>query len=66
MPEKDLKTLLESPRYKDRGGFKVLTQIFKADQPYDQKITNVSETFKVSRSTAIAWYTRFRALVGLR
>lgn len=67
MPETtDLKTLLETPRYQDRGGFKVLKQIFRANLPYELKLQNASETFKVSPITARRWYALFRALEGLR
>jgi hypothetical protein len=66
MPEHDLKDLLESPRYRDRGGWKILTLIFRANLPYELKLANVQETFKVSRATANKWYTRYRSLVGLR
>jgi hypothetical protein len=66
MPDKpDYKEFMNYT-YKDRGGYKMATQIFGAQLPYELKLHNYSETFRVSRTTATRHYGAFRASRGMR
>lgn len=53
-------------KHSDRGGYKILAQIFRANLPYEAKIKNTQDQFLVSRGTAVGWYTQHRAEQGLR
>jgi len=49
-------------RYGDRGGWRVLDEIFRARLPYETKIDNAQVRYLISRATAVRWYGRWRAL----
>ena len=43
-------------RYGDRGGYKVLEQIYQSNTTYDHKLNSIKEQYRVSRDTASRWY----------
>jgi len=61
MSERTLPELIDT-FYPDRGGYKVLKQIFDAELPYELKLREAQDTFIKSRSTVSAWYSRYLKL----
>lgn len=53
-------------RYADRGGWRLLNEIFAAKLPYDMKLNEASKQYRISRSQAVRWYGRWRQTVGLK
>jgi hypothetical protein len=52
-------------RYGDRGGWKGACKIFAANVPYELKLANIKEQYRVSRDTAQRWYRAYKQLRGL-
>ncbi len=52
-------------RYGDRGGWKGVSDIFGAQVPYEHKLTNIKEKYRVSRDTAQRWYRGYKSMNGL-
>lgn len=52
-------------RYGDRGGYKDLMRLCSAELPYELKLKNIQEQFRVSRQTASLWYSKWKQLEGV-
>jgi len=52
-------------RYGDRGGWKGVCKIYAANIPYELKLTNIKEQYRVSRDTAQRWYRWYKLERGL-
>lgn len=61
-----LEQLMEYPRYRERGGMRILDETFRAEVAYELKIKNAAKTFYVSNGTAVKFYKQWRTLRGLR
>ncbi len=53
-------------RYGDRGGWKGLIQLFQAKLPYEVRMQNVKEQYRVSIGTAKEWYGKWRSMIGVK
>jgi hypothetical protein len=56
----DITSDLFERRYGDRGGRKGLEKLFAANLPYEVKIANAKEQYRVSTNTATDWYAQWR------
>jgi len=61
----DIKELLNK-RYGDRGGWDGLFRIFSAELPYELKMENAKAQYRVSTSTVVDWYSKYRAYMGYK
>lgn len=62
MPEpKPFPEMIED-RYGDRGGWKGLGAIFSGQLPYEDKMQEVKDCYRVSLVTARKWYTLWRKM----
>lgn len=52
-------------RYGDRGGWAGVTQIFAAQVPYEFKLANIKDKYRVSRETAQRWHREYKRMRGL-
>ncbi len=53
-------------KYDDRGGWKGLIHLFKAKLPYEVRMQNVKDQYRVSIGTAKEWYGKWRSMIGVK
>ncbi len=53
-------------RYGDRGGWRGVDRIFRANLPYELKLGSIKEQYRVSRDTAQRWYRQYKMIRGLQ
>ena len=61
MPEKPTFKQFTDYRYGDRGGYDGLVKLFTAEVPYEQKVANAKEQYRISTSTVVKFYKQIRS-----